>query len=544
MAIDSITIATTEAANGSDLVSGLEERESRSRDLASTEKTDAVNAGIVHRAGEEKVVAKPARRLDGLVGEAGSSDKSSRVFVKREARGPSTGLADEERASDSAALTDSQKTQHLKAYAANAAMEASDESDELEGLGDIERGRRAVFSGSRNARSLALKASGPQARGRAAALVAKRARTTKEANAAIQKMKAQAKSRGISAQKKQEVAAKRAVKKAAGKRAPLIGIKAAGAASPVIGGVALGVAAFVLALILFESLIAVIAGAEKKDIGGLEGNEAIVAAYLLDKGLEPLHVAAIMGNIEAESGFNPALIEAGSRVGHGLCQWGGDGVRLEGLRAYAASKEKDWTDIGVQLDYLWAEMTGEGEAKAFAQLQSFSYRHDAFVAIGDLSEAVYYFGRKFERPNEYYAHWDRRIESANRYYILLTVGTGESGSGIVRSAMAKLGCVYVWGATGPNTFDCSGLVQWAFAQNGLSISRTTYTQIKQCKEVTAEEAMPGDLVFCNYSSPGVPEHVCIYMGDGMVIHAPQTGDVVKISPITNWSDAGIWRFVG
>ncbi|UGC97992.1 putative CHAP-domain endopeptidase [Rhodococcus phage P19] len=92
----------------------------------------------------------------------------------------------------------------------------------------------------------------------------------------------------------------------------------------------------------------------------------------------------------------------------------------------------------------------------------------------------------------------------------------------VQEALAHLGAEYVWGATGPDTFDCSGLVQYAFKKAGFDMTRTTYTQVLQGDPVTGAPQR-GDLVFPDAG------HVGIALGGDQMVHAPQTGDVVKIS---------------
>jgi hypothetical protein len=105
-------------------------------------------------------------------------------------------------------------------------------------------------------------------------------------------------------------------------------------------------------------------------------------------------------------------------------------------------------------------------------------------------------------------------------------------------ALAQLGKPYVWGAAGPESFDCSGLVQTAFAQAGVSLPRTTFDQVDVGTPIyVASQALPGDLVFFTGSDPGptgAPGHVGIYLGGGQMVHAPQTGDVVRIAPV-EWS---------
>lgn len=105
--------------------------------------------------------------------------------------------------------------------------------------------------------------------------------------------------------------------------------------------------------------------------------------------------------------------------------------------------------------------------------------------------------------------------------------SGVSGQDIVDYAMNFLGAPYVWGATGPSTFDCSGLTSYVYRQFGMNIGRTTYNQINSGRAVSRGELQPGDLVlFGTYADP---YHVGIYVGGNQYVHAPTTGDVVKVS---------------
>lgn len=93
-----------------------------------------------------------------------------------------------------------------------------------------------------------------------------------------------------------------------------------------------------------------------------------------------------------------------------------------------------------------------------------------------------------------------------------------------------LGTPYVWGGTTPEGFDCSGFVQYVFNKNGYNLTRTTYTQWdNDGVDVDRDELLPGDLVYFGYGD--APSHVGLYVGDGMMIHSPRTGDVIKYSTI-------------
>jgi peptidoglycan DL-endopeptidase CwlO len=97
------------------------------------------------------------------------------------------------------------------------------------------------------------------------------------------------------------------------------------------------------------------------------------------------------------------------------------------------------------------------------------------------------------------------------------------GSAVAQAALAQQGKPYVWAAAGPSAFDCSGLVMYAFAQIGISLPHSSYAQAGMGQPVDRANLEPGDLVFFNGDS-----HVGIYIGGGQMVHAPHTGDVVRV----------------
>ena len=103
-----------------------------------------------------------------------------------------------------------------------------------------------------------------------------------------------------------------------------------------------------------------------------------------------------------------------------------------------------------------------------------------------------------------------------------------NGAELISYAKQFIGVPYVWGGSSPNGFDCSGLVQYVYRHFGINISRTTRTQINDGREVGRNNLQLGDLVF---PSSG---HVTLYIGNNQVLHAPEPGDRVKISPL--------WKF--
>ncbi|WP_101953484.1 C40 family peptidase [Mycobacterium intracellulare] len=111
-----------------------------------------------------------------------------------------------------------------------------------------------------------------------------------------------------------------------------------------------------------------------------------------------------------------------------------------------------------------------------------------------------------------------------------SVLSGGSGTALraVQQAETKLGCPYIWGATGPRAFDCSGLVQDAYRHVGVQLPRMTYDMIHRGTTVDRADVRAGDLVFSNFSSRG-PEHVQLAVSSTKVIEAPTPGGHVQYS---------------
>lgn len=107
----------------------------------------------------------------------------------------------------------------------------------------------------------------------------------------------------------------------------------------------------------------------------------------------------------------------------------------------------------------------------------------------------------------------------------------------VSYAYKALGSPYVWGATGPDAFDCSGLTQAAYRSAGVGLPRTTYAQIAAGERVPRSQLQPGDLVFFYQ---GI-SHVGLYVGNGQMIHAPNPSAPVRLAPISQMPFAGATR---
>jgi cell wall-associated NlpC family hydrolase len=112
-------------------------------------------------------------------------------------------------------------------------------------------------------------------------------------------------------------------------------------------------------------------------------------------------------------------------------------------------------------------------------------------------------------------------------YVPVPVAAGAGGA--IAAAESQLGVPYVWGGESPGAgFDCSGLVQWAWRQAGVSLPRTSGAQFAATTPVSIADLQPGDLLFYG---PGGSDHVAMYVGGGTMIEAPETGEVVHLTPL-------------
>ncbi|WP_433290477.1 C40 family peptidase [Pseudonocardia sp. CA-142604] len=119
-----------------------------------------------------------------------------------------------------------------------------------------------------------------------------------------------------------------------------------------------------------------------------------------------------------------------------------------------------------------------------------------------------------------------------------TLPQGAAGAAIA-FALDEVGKPYVWGATGPNTYDCSGLMLRAFQSAGINLPRVSRQQFYAGGHVPVSQAQPGDLLFyaSDPSDPSTIHHVMLYMGNGQMVEAPYTGQSVRVQPVPwNYSE--------
>ena len=180
---------------------------------------------------------------------------------------------------------------------------------------------------------------------------------------------------------------------------------------------------------------------------------------------------------------------------------------------------------------------------AISQLQSLI--DNQLTMEGSINKAISLMERGRERIEELEEQERQRLAEIERQQMLnsqvaVTPNRGDvnykptngkvTGQDIVNYAYQFLGLPYVWGAVGPDTFDCSGFTSYVYRHcAGIEITRTTYTQINVGKPVSYSEMQPGDLVF-TYDN----EHVGIYVGGGMYINATYPGSTIRVTPVTNF----------
>lgn len=115
-----------------------------------------------------------------------------------------------------------------------------------------------------------------------------------------------------------------------------------------------------------------------------------------------------------------------------------------------------------------------------------------------------------------------KVASAN---ISSGAASNNYGNSVLSAAYSRLGTPYKWGAEGPNAFDCSGFVKWCYARVGVNLPHSSGAQKNAGTQISVSQAQPGDILWKS-------GHVGIYIGNGQYIHAPRTGDVVKISSVS------------
>ncbi len=273
----------------------------------------------------------------------------------------------------------------------------------------------------------------------------------------------------------------------------------------------------VLAVLLFAPLILLLAA-----FGGLPEAARTTAASSAIAEIPPEHlevmqqvslqtgipwqILAAIAKVESDFGANMATSSAGAI---GYCQF---------------------------MPATWAAYGGDGNGDGVADPYDF---RDCIPAMGrylvangapaDLRRALYAY-------NHSWAYVEKVLAYAAAYGY---VDPSSIPARAVELARSRIGAPYVWGAAGPDAFDCSGLVLWVYRQLGLQVPRTAQQQFEWAVAIEPSQLQPGDLVFYEntYPSPDRITHVGIYIGGGAVVMATNTGDYVREVPLSDpyWS---------
>lgn len=298
-------------------------------------------------------------------------------------------------------------------------------------------------------------------------------------------------------------------------------------------------------------LVAVLGGSSGSiSYASLSDVESQIAMAMKQEGFSNAAIAAVLGNLKAESGMDPSSDEVMDGMFNysyeracGLFQYTstspGSGEYWD-YKNWCSANGKQWNSATVQCEWTFSQTGGgyfagrwstglaaRGYYSNCAGYTDGAYdvSGDEFKQEGDVVKATYSWMACYERPaNGSYAHLDVRQQNAAEYLQKLMNGGLAAGSSseAVQRANAELGKPYVWGAVGPDSYDCSGLVSYALT--GQHIRLGTTDTFMGWPEVSAAEAQPGDVVTNSH-------HCGIYIGNGQMIHAPHTGDVVKISDV-------------
>jgi len=247
-----------------------------------------------------------------------------------------------------------------------------------------------------------------------------------------------------------------------------------------------------------ERLAKLAASRAAKAMNGSQQAVAQLAAMgYMNQGLDPTLQMLTSGNPEQFLNQASVVQELDNQAGMRLSTLQND--QLAAARAQATAKEEIAT-----VDQLQAEINSK-VSTIHAKL--------AVLDSSEMSQAMAIFEQTGQYPN-------------------YTPPTGNSVEvTALRYALTRQGDPYVWAAAGPDEFDCSGLVVWAYAQEGISLPHYTGSLWDEGVHVSRADLQPGDLVFFFADI----SHVGIYIGNGLMVDAPSTGQVVQVQPVF-WDD--------
>jgi cell wall-associated NlpC family hydrolase len=218
------------------------------------------------------------------------------------------------------------------------------------------------------------------------------------------------------------------------------------------------------------------------------------------------------------------------------------------MQLFLSADPDDYLDKASTLDQLSNQQVEDLAEIQDKQRELAQQRQEATTKMEDLSETTEELGKRQKEVKAKLAEAQKLLNTltaaeraemaqeetkAAQQSASLAGGGGAAASGRASAAFAaaqsKIGTPYVYGATGPGSFDCSGLTSWAYGQAGVSLPRTSQQQANYGTRIGMSELKVGDLVIFY----GDLHHVGLYAGNGQVLHAPRTGTVVRYESINN-----------
>lgn len=304
----------------------------------------------------------------------------------------------------------------------------------------------------------------------------------------------------------------------------------------IFAGIGLVVAGIAIVVTLLLSMVMMLVQSTSNN-SNVSSVEAYTAIYLRSKGYSDEAIAGIMGNMANEGGWITSREEISGGGGYGLFQFTG-GQRTN-FMDYCSANNINPTDAKSQLDWVFANPNGD----TIYGYSIYVGYYDGLIGTGGWNGDYYYSAEELKSGNDtvvacvsFMAGYERcaagatanltnRINSALQYYSAIKNGSifnsvSANANDTVSRAYAEIGKPYVWGAVGPDSYDCSGLVSYCLT--GQYVRLGTTTTFMGWERV--DNPQPGDICTSDH-------HCGIYIGGGQMIHAPDFGETVKIGNV-------------